>query len=262
VVIGHLFRQQKSPMPHITRRQFFGIATIATLAGCSREKPTDPPLRMGPPLEKSAAVEPSLDGVPEQFQVKFETSKGDFVVHVHRDWSPNGAARFYELVQSGFYDDCRFFRVVSGFMAQFGIHGDPKIMEKWRDANIPDDRPAGEDRKSNTRGHVTFAKADAPNSRSTQLFINYGDNSRLDATGFTPFGHVAEGGMEVVDALNSKYGEEPSQAQGQIQVQGNKFLDEAFPGLDYIKKATILDPDAESKSPDEPQTDAPAESEK
>ncbi len=247
-------------MPHITRRQFCGVIAAATLAGCSREKPTEPPLRMGPPLEKSAAKESSFEGVPEQFRVKFETSKGDFVVEVHRDWSPNGAARFYELVKNGFYDDCRFFRVMPGFMAQWGIHGDPTVMDKWRDANIPDDKPTGENRKSNTRGFITYAKSGAPNSRSTQLFINYADNSRLNADGFTPFGHVVEGGMEVVDAINSKHGEDP--AQSQIQVQGNKYLNASFPDLDYIKKATIFDPDAEGRSADEPKTDAPEKGEK
>ena len=247
-------------MPHISRRQFCGVIVAATVAGCSREKPTDPPLQMGPPLEKSAANEPSFEGVPEQFQVNFETSKGDFVVQVHRAWSPNGAARFHELVKSGFYDNCRFFRVMPDFMAQWGINGDPKVMDKWRDANIPDDQPTGDNRKSNQRGFITYAKSGAPNSRSTQLFVSYGDNARLDADGFTPFGQVVEGGMEVVDAINAKHREDPD--QGQIQVQGNKYLNEAFPDLDYIKKATILDPDAEIKSPDDPKVDAPAENEK
>lgn len=199
---------------------------------------------MGAPLEKVATQDaPAVDvgDVPATFQVKFETTQGDFVIEAHRDWSPHGAARFYELVKAGFYDDCRFFRVIPGFMVQWGIHGDPKVMDKWRDANIPDDRPTGTNRQSNTRGMVTFAKSGLPNSRSTQIFANYVNNSRLDPDGFTPFGRVLSG-MEVLESLNSKYGEEASAQQGRIQQQGNAFLDKAFPGLDSIKKASLLEP--------------------
>ena len=169
---------------------------------------------------------------PENFQVKFDTSKGEFIVDVTRAWSPNGADRFYNLVKNGLYDNCRFFRVVENFMVQFGINGDPKISKAWRTANIPDDKS----NQSNSRGHITFATA-GPNTRTTQLFINFVDNSFLDSQGFTPFGKVTTG-MNVVDSIYSKYGEGPN--QGQIQMEGNSYLDKAFPNLDYIKSATIV----------------------
>jgi peptidyl-prolyl cis-trans isomerase A (cyclophilin A) len=230
-------------MPNWTRRQLLGLLAAVVLAGCTQPQQADPPLPMGAPLPKSAkedAAAPDVGDVPASFQVKFETTKGDFVIEVHRDWSPHGAARFYELVKAGFYDDCRFFRAIPGFMVQWGIHGDPKVMDKWRDANIPDDRPTGANRQSNKPGFVTFAKSGAPNSRSTQIFVNYNDNSRLDADGFTPFGHVVSG-MEVLESLNSKYGENASQQQQRIQHEGNAYLDKAFPGLDSIKKATLVE---------------------
>ncbi|MEZ6125076.1 MAG: peptidylprolyl isomerase [Planctomycetaceae bacterium] len=170
---------------------------------------------------------------PEKFQVQFETTQGNFTIEVTRAWSPNGADRFYELVQKDFYKDCRFFRVVPGFMVQFGINGNPEIQKNWRTATIKDDPLVA----SNLRGFVTYAKTGAPNSRSTQLFINFGDNSFLDGQGFSPFGRVTEG-MEVVDRINSKHGEKPD--QGQIQAKGNEYLKAAFPDLDSIVSVKLL----------------------
>ena len=174
---------------------------------------------------------------PALYKVRFDTSKGAFVVEVHRDWAPNGADRFYNLVKNGFFDDARFFRVVSGFMVQFGINADPRISAPWRSATIKDD-PV---RQSNKRGYITFATS-GPDSRTSQVFINFGDNSRLDGQGFAPFGQVTSG-MNVVDALHSGYGEgAPSgrgPEQGRIQREGNAYLKKDFPNLDYIKKATI-----------------------
>jgi peptidyl-prolyl cis-trans isomerase A (cyclophilin A) len=172
------------------------------------------------------------EAAPEKYQVKFDTSKGEFIVDVTRSWSPNGADRFYNLVKNGFYDKCRFFRVVKNFMVQFGINGDPKFSRVWRAANIPDDKP----KQSNLRGYITFATA-GPNSRTTQVFINFKDNAFLDSQGFSPFGKVSKG-MDVVDAINGEYGEKPE--QGQIQMQGNAYLEKAFPNLDFIKAATIV----------------------
>jgi peptidyl-prolyl cis-trans isomerase A (cyclophilin A) len=177
---------------------------------------------------------------PAVFKALFETSKGKFVIQAHRDWSPQGADRFYNLVRLGYYDDARFFRIIKGFMAQFGINGDPKINAALRTSGIPDD-PA---KMGNTRGRVTFAKTGAPNSRTTQLFINFGDNSRLDAQGFTAFGEMVEG-MAVVDSLYSGYGEGPPSGKGpnqnQVQAEGNAYLNASFPQLDYIKKAVIVE---------------------
>ncbi len=169
--------------------------------------------------------------------MKFDTSKGAFVIEVHRDWAPHGADRFYNLVKNGFYDGARFFRVISGFMVQFGINGNPTIAARWEDANIPDDPVT----QSNKPGYITFATR-GPNTRTTQVFINYGNNRGLDSQGFAPFGRVISG-MQVVNALYSGYGEGAPQGQGPsqglIQSQGNAYLIKQFPKLDYIKKATI-----------------------
>jgi peptidyl-prolyl cis-trans isomerase A (cyclophilin A) len=174
---------------------------------------------------------------PATYKVDFDTSKGAFVVEVHRDWAPHGADRFYNLVKNGFFDNARFFRVIKGFMVQFGIHADPHVSAQWRGARIADD-PV---KKNNTRGMITFATA-GPNTRTTQVFINFGDNQALDSQGFAPFGQVVSG-MDVVDKLYSDYGEgAPSgqgPEQGRVQAEGNAYLTQSFPKLDYIKKATI-----------------------
>ncbi|MDP9152325.1 MAG: peptidylprolyl isomerase [Myxococcota bacterium] len=178
------------------------------------------------------------DKAPEVFRARFTTTKGDFVMEVHRDWSPNAADRFFNLVKMGFYDDTRFFRAIDGFMVQFGINGDPAVSAKWQEQGIPDD-PV---KQSNKRGFVTFAQRNTPNTRTTQVFISYGDNSRLDASRFVPFGQVVQG-MEVVDALYKGYGEgSPMGAgpdQGRIQSEGNAYLDSKFPKLDGVRHAQI-----------------------
>jgi len=175
---------------------------------------------------------------PAVYKVQFDTSKGPFVIEVHRDWAPIGADRFYNLVKNGFYDDARFFRVVEGFMVQFGVNGDPKVSAAWRNARMKDD-PV---RISNKRTFVTFATA-GPGTRTTQVFIKFGDNSNLDGQGFAPFGQVVSG-MKVVDSLYNGYGEGAPQGrgpdQGRVQSEGNAYLASAFPNLDYIKKATIV----------------------
>lgn len=169
---------------------------------------------------------------PDTFKVKFDTTKGAFTVEVTRSLAPNGADRFYDLVKNGFFKDLGFFRVVPGFMVQFGIHGDPKVAAAWRGANIQDDPVKG----SNTRGTITFATA-GPNTRTTQLFINFGNNTFLDGQGFSPFGKVTDG-MDVVDKINAEYGERPIQPR--VQDEGNAYLKKEFPNLDYIKSATIV----------------------
>ncbi|HXV86825.1 MAG TPA: peptidylprolyl isomerase [Gemmatimonadales bacterium] len=188
------------------------------------QQPVNPLLNpTGPEMTQTA---------PATYRVKFETSKGDFTVEVTRAWAPNGADRFYNLVRNGFYDDARFFRVIQGFMAQFGINADPQISARWRGASIPDDPVV----QSNTRGFVTFAMG-GPNTRTTQMFINFGNNARLDSQGFPPIGRVVEG-MDVVDQIHSGYGEQPN--QGQIQTRGNAYLTQSFPNLDYIRKASVM----------------------
>ncbi len=169
---------------------------------------------------------------PDVYRVNFDTSKGAVVIEVHREWAPLGADRFYTLVQHKYLDGARFFRVVPGFMAQFGVAADPAVTAKWENRTLQDD-PV---RQSNTRGMVTFAATSQPNSRSTQMFINFADNARLDGMGFAPLGKVVSG-MDVVDRINSEYGETPQQPR--ITAEGNAYLEKEFPNLDYIKTARI-----------------------
>jgi cyclophilin family peptidyl-prolyl cis-trans isomerase len=177
---------------------------------------------------------------PEVFTVRLETSRGVVVIEVHREWAPHGADRFYELVRRRHYDGNRFFRVIAGRWAQFGIHGDPRVSARWRERTIPDDPP----RQSNTRGAVAFASA-VPGGRTTQVFVNLGDNAdRLDLQGFAPFGRVVEG-MEALDALYAGYGETAGGGiraghQEPLFTGGNAYLARAFPRLDYIRRARII----------------------
>ncbi|MFQ5688693.1 MAG: peptidylprolyl isomerase [Gemmatimonadota bacterium] len=206
------------------------LSTLAA-AACSERAPNREALSnpSSPEMNRTA---------PATFEVRFETSGGDFVVRVHGEWAPHGADRFYNLARNGFYDGTRFFRVLEGFVAQFGISGDPGLSAVWRDARIPDD-PV---RESNLRGRLTFATA-GPNTRTTQVFINYADNSQLDGMGFAPFGEVVKG-MEVVDGLYGGYGEGAPQGhgpdQGRIQAEGNEYLEDGFPELDFITRAVVI----------------------
>jgi len=186
------------------------------------------------PLANPAAL---TETAPATYKAKFDTSKGVFVVQVNRDWAPNGADRFYNLVKNGFFDNTRFFRVIPDFMVQFGINGDPKLSPAWRNAKIPDDAV----KQSNKRGNITFATS-GPNSRTTQVFINFKDNAGLDRQGFAPFGQITSG-MEVVDKLYGEYGEGAPNGRGpdqmRVQSEGNAYLTKDFPKLDFIRKATI-----------------------
>jgi peptidyl-prolyl cis-trans isomerase A (cyclophilin A) len=185
-------------------------------------------------VNRAALLKPAglKERAPNVFKARFDTTAGIFVIEVHADWAPRGADRFYNLVKNGYYDGCRFFRLVPGFVVQFGINGDAAIQRNWTNATIPDDKVT----QGNTRGFVTFAKSSEPNSRTTQLFIDFADNSRLNRQGFAPFGKVTMG-MEVVDKIFSGYGEKPD--QDRIEKEGNAYLTKNFPKLDYIKKATI-----------------------
>ncbi len=193
--------------------------------------------------DKNPLLDPKSPAVnltaPAKFKVRLETSKGDVVLIVVRDWAPKGADRFYSLVKNGFYDDARFYRVLPKFAAQFGIHGDPAISGKWREAPIEDD-PVKE---KNTRGRVTFAKG-GPNSRTTNVFINLKDNASLDGLGFAPIGEVIEG-MEIADQLFSGYGDGAPKGRGpsqkKIYEEGNAWLKKEFKDLDTIKTAKIAE---------------------
>lgn len=177
---------------------------------------------------------------PDNFKAKFDTTQGSFVIEVHRDWAPLGADRFYSLVKGGFFDDTAFFRAVKGFMVQFGLNSDPNVSMAWGAERIKDDEVT----QSNTRGRLTFAKG-GRNSRTSQMFISYGNNQRLDSMGFAPVGEVDSAGMKVVELLYTGYGDSPPNGRGPnqqtIQLQGNSYLKKDFPKLDYIKTATIVE---------------------
>jgi peptidyl-prolyl cis-trans isomerase A (cyclophilin A) len=226
-----------------TTHLLIALATPLVLAACPAKKASESAPAVAAPAPAAAGL--ALDKpktltlkAPDVFRAKFATSKGDFVIEVHRDWSPNGADRFFNLVKAGYFNDTRFFRVVSGFMAQIGIHGKPEINAAWNGQQIPDDPVV----KSNLRGFVTFAKTGAPNSRTTQFFINFVDNTNLDGMGFSPFGQVTSG-MDIVDKLHAGYGEGAPRGQGpnqgRIQSEGNAYLAREFPNLDFVKEATI-----------------------
>lgn len=199
------------------------------------------------PTQETADAEAAEAGVaPDTFKVKFECSNGTFVAEFYKEWAPIGAQRMYDLVKDDFFNEARFFRVLEGFMAQFGIAGDPAKQTKWREKPLAVEPVT----QSNTRGMISYAMAgqaakpkQTTDNRTTQLFINFGDNSNLDGMGFAPIGKVVEG-METVDALYSGYGEGAPRGRGPaqdlIQSQGNKYLQEKFPKLDYIKSATIV----------------------
>ena len=187
----------------------------------------------------------ATETAPDTYEVLFETTQGNIVIEVQRSWAPLGADRFYNLVKMGYFTDVAFFRAIKGFMTQFGIHGDPKVAQMWRNARIQDDPVT----QSNMRGYITFATS-GKHSRTTQLFINTNDNNNLDAMGFSPFGKVSEtkgGGMKVMDALFMGYGEGAPRGRGPnqmyIQQKGNAYLKEKFPKLDYIKKARLCNDD-------------------
>jgi peptidyl-prolyl cis-trans isomerase A (cyclophilin A) len=196
--------------------------------------------RAQPAVSKASLLNPASlkEQAPASYKVKFTTTRGDFVVEVTRAWSPRGADRFYNLVKNHFYDGASFFRVLPGFVVQFGISSQPAVARAWAQATIPDD-PV---RQSNLRGYLTFAKA-GPNTRTTQVFINLGDNARLDRMGFPPFGRVTAG-MEAVEKLYSGYGEGAPGGrgpdQGRLTNEGKAYLDKNFPRLDSVKTAVVV----------------------
>jgi peptidyl-prolyl cis-trans isomerase A (cyclophilin A) len=208
-------------------RHISAFAAAFAFVACGEKAPE--PEQAAPP-QAAATASP----VPANFRVQFETSRGNFVVEVHRDWAPLGTDRFYDLVKLNYFAENRFFRVMPGFIVQWGMHGDPATGAKWSALRLMDE-PV---RHSNTRGTVVFATPPFPNGRSNQFFINLGDNTgSLDPQGFAPFGEVVSG-MDVVDAIYAGYGEAPDQTE--ITMRGNEYLEAQFPKLDYIKSVTIV----------------------
>jgi len=231
------------------------IATIALafltcgLAGCGQEQPPaevieEPPPAASPATKAPASERPKREPAstdeqaPPKYTVKLETTEGEVLIDVHREWAPRGADRFYTLVKAGFYDGSAFFRVLDGFMAQTGLNADPALTRQWRDRRIEDDPPT----QSNQRGTCSFATS-GKDSRTTQFFINFGDNGKLDGMGFAPFGKVRD--MTAVDKLHSGYGEGFPKGNGpsqkKIHMQGNAYLKAEFPDLDYIESARIVE---------------------
>src|SRR5437016_10480875 len=215
--------------------------------------PTQPEARASAPTEAPrrgydrALLRAALlkEKAPETFQVKFTTTRGDFVVTVNRAWAPIGADRFYNLVKRHFYDNASFFRVVPGFVVQFGISAYPPVSAAWDNANIQDEPVI----QSNKRGYLTYAKTSLPNTRSTQIFINLKDNAGLDRQGFAPFAVVDGNGMRFVEMLHDRYTESSGPEQDKISQLGKPYLDKYFPKLDSIKTATLVAPGGEGSKP-------------
>lgn len=227
------------------------LLVLGCTLGCTNKQPAGgadgkagatPTAAAQPAGGSPALLDPSLakEKAPATYRVRLETTKGNVVLELHRDWSPEGADRFYNLVKSGFFEHVAFFRAIDGFMVQFGMSGDPSVQKAWNAYAIPDDPPGVQ---SNKRGYITFAMR-GPNTRTTQVFVNYKDNVQLDSMGFTPFGQVVEG-MEVLDSLYKGYGEGAPKGKGPDQMrltkEGNAYLESDFPKLDWLEKAVLVE---------------------
>lgn len=223
----------------MTHRSLLAALVLAgTIAACQDRPASDVGLPPDPATQERA---------PNVFRARFETSKGGFTIEVHRAWAPRGADRFHQLVKSGFFDNTRFFRVVTSFMVQFGVHGDPAVNKAWEALAIPDDSVT----QSNRRGFVSYAMA-GPGTRTTQVFINLVDNTNLDGMGFAPFGQVVDG-MAVVDSLYADYGDGPPSGFGpdqmRIMAEGNAYLERHFPKLDFVRSARLEGDSAATAAP-------------
>jgi peptidyl-prolyl cis-trans isomerase A (cyclophilin A) len=211
-------------------------ATVYASTACvPREMDPEDTMPAAPPANPLITPDPALltAAAPDSFDVLFETSKGNFTIRARRDWAPNGVDRFYYLISHGYYNEARFFRAVQNFMVQFGLHAQPEITAAWQQRRIPMDSV----KMGNKRGRLTYAMGSSPDTRTTQLFINFRDNDRLDAMGFAAIGEVING-MDIVDQINTEYGESPH--QGSISANGNAYLTSQFPNLDYIISARVI----------------------
>lgn len=221
------------PVTRTGHAPMFAAAALLMI-GCSAGDESTPRAAPNPLLQPARFT----DTAPAVFQVRFETSEGDFLVDVYRNWAPLGADRFYNLVSAGYFDDTRIYRVLEGFVAQFGLNGDPWVNQAWKTEFLVDDPVIRE----NTRGRVTFAKG-GRHSRTTEVFVNLRDNTQLDANQFSPLGEVVEG-MDVVDRLYAAYGDGPPRGDGpyqaMVEARGNAYLDDAFPELTRIVRATVV----------------------
>jgi peptidyl-prolyl cis-trans isomerase A (cyclophilin A) len=229
-------RQHRFAIPYAV---LCGLLTVHF--GCAQESSLtkDSGKVVIPEIDNPALLDPTLatKTAPDKFKVKVETTKGDMIIEVDRSWSPNGADRFYNLVDIGYFKEIAFFRAIDGFMVQFGIHGNPKVNKVWRDSNIKDDPNVTG--VSNQDGYLTFARTGAPDSRSTQFFLNLGNNKGLDRQGFTPLGKIVEG-MDVLKKIETKYGENSNEVQPRFQSEGNSFIAKKYPDIDYIKSMSLV----------------------
>ena len=229
------------------------VATIAIYSGCAKEngspfartkvdlKTLSPFAAENESMVSAVPAPPEVDPqAPENFRVRFRTTKGDFVAEINRQWSPRGVDRFYSMLSSDYFHDIAIFRAVPNFMFQFGLHGDPAVNKDWAESRIDDDPVVG---VSNLPGTLCFAKTGMPNSRSVQMFVNLGENVPLDGQGFTPFGKVVQG-MDVVKAINTEYGENPSRedVQGKLKREGNDYILKRFPRIDLIRSVELIQP--------------------
>lgn len=213
-------------------RPVFCLAAVLVLAGCASKPPE-------PPKQKTASTKALKDGpMPDKWHALFDTSQGSFVLEIHKDWAPLGAERFWKLVNMGYFDDSRFFRVRPGFIVQFGLAADPQVTAMLNASAIDDDPPG---KQKNLKGTISFAQS-GKRSRRTQVFVNLKDNAELDS-GFTPFGRVSQG-LDIFERLYSEYGEWDPPGRGpnvgRIQTQGNSYLDVSFPKLDKIIRAKAV----------------------
>jgi peptidyl-prolyl cis-trans isomerase A (cyclophilin A) len=233
-----------------TRLLVLAFVATATAACTTSSSPPAPSKAEGGAADSAAKAEPDVAPAlldpdsataeaPAEYKVEVTTKKGKFVLAIHREWAPLGADRFYNLVKIGYYDDLAFFRVVDGFMVQFGMHANPKVTKAWKPARIADDPPT----QKNKKGTISFANS-GKNTRTTQVFINFNDNTPLDSMGFAPFGEVVEG-MNIVERLHKGYGDGPPSGSGpdqrEIERNGNEYLKRRFPELDYIQTARVLE---------------------
>ena len=227
------------------------VAWVSLISGCAAQSATTrapaASAAQGSGVKQAATVSPALmdpasanKEAPPKFQAKFTTTKGEFVVEVTRAWAPNGADRFYNMCQSGYFTDIAIFRSIKGFMFQFGIHGDPAVSAKWMESNIEDDKSNG---ISNTPGTLSFAQTARPNSRSVQMFVNTGNNTFLDkARGggapFVPFGKIVSG-MSVIPKIHVT-GENKPDVQGKFKQGGNEYIKTKYPNVDFIRSVSVV----------------------
>lgn len=245
---NRMFSGQKVDASHVAKQEQRAEEIKLAQAGATAEAAAAEPAKEEAPVKpEDTSAWPAA--APDVYRMKFEASNGDFVIEVHKEWAPLGAERFYQICKEGVYNDARFFRVVPGFVVQWGIPGDPNVAAQWKESTIKDDPVV----QTNAPGMISFATS-GPNTRTTQVFINFKNNMNLDGMGFAPFGKVVEG-MDVVNKINAQYREQPDQQM--IQTRGNAYLKSAFPKMDYIKAVRLVQDGAAAPAEEKKEEAAP-----